>query len=130
MQRLCDFCSLPYTAKSTRSRFCSGRCRKRHSRSPFASADIVDLTTRSKPGELVATLRAELAAADRLGTVAGQQALELAARIESPAETGSAVASLSKELRVLLAEVAKPLAREWTPLDELRARRARKLGGR
>jgi len=56
----------------------------------------------------------------------GQQALELARRIVSPSSTGSSVATLSRELREVMVEVAKNSPAAANPLDELRARRARK----
>ncbi len=128
MKRSCDFCGIEYEPKSPKSRFCSPRCRVRNHRSP-ASATVTPLPVRQDaPGGLVEALRAELAVNGMVDTVQGQQALALAARIESPAETGSGVASLSKELRVVMGELAGRVVAD-DPLDEIRARRLRKLAG-
>lgn len=61
--------------------------------------------------------------ADRLDTVLGQQALALAAQIVSPFQTGAGVASLSKELRAVMAEAMRGVAAAADPVDELRRRR-------
>jgi hypothetical protein len=52
---------------------------------------------------------ADLAKVDVLNTIPGRAALALAYRIESPMETGSAAASMTKELSRLVDE-AKALA--------------------
>ena len=61
--------------------------------------------------------------ADRLDTVAGQVAFELAVRVANRREMGSAVASLSKQLREAMAEALAGVAVAADPLDEIRARR-------
>jgi hypothetical protein len=63
-----------------------------------------------------------------LDTVAGQQAVELARRIGSPFETGSAVAAMSRQLQAVMTEALKFAAAE-DPLDELRKRRDAKRVG-
>ena len=76
----------------------------------------------SGPG-LVAAVRAELEAADRLSTVAGQHALELARRIAAAPEMSSGVAALSRELRAVMGEALAGVGAAADPVDELRARR-------
>jgi hypothetical protein len=78
---------------------------------------------------LYATTRQKLEAVDRVDTVAGQQALTLAARMSSPSETGAAIASLSRQLSVVMAEALAGATVAADPVDELGARRERKYAG-
>ena len=78
---------------------------------------------------LVAATRRELQAADRLDSVAGQQALKLAERMYGLFDTGSAIAALSRELRAAMAEALKDAPRAGDSLDELAERRRRKAAG-
>jgi hypothetical protein len=90
----------------------------------------------SKPAEtagepvsgLVAATRAELEAADRLGSAFGQAALALAVRVESGRDTGAAVAALTRELRASLDAALANARAAGSPLDaakdELARRRA------
>lgn len=76
----------------------------------------------------MAATEAKLAAAGRLDGPEGQAALILATRIEhAEAETGSAVASLVRQLHETLAEALKDASGAASPLDELRARRERRF---
>jgi hypothetical protein len=68
-----------------------------------------------------------LTAAGALDTVDGQLALVLAERIESPGQTGSAVAALHAELRRLMTVIDARVKVE-DPLDKLRRRRDRRRG--
>jgi uncharacterized protein YoaH (UPF0181 family) len=43
-------------------------------------------------------------------------------------DTGSAVAAMSRELRAVMAEALKGAAQAVDPMDELAARRARRIG--
>ena len=83
----------------------------------------------SIPTGLGSVTARELEAADRLDTVLGQAALVLARRIESPMETGSSIASMTKQLRETLADALKGAQRVADPLDEIRARRDSKRAG-
>jgi hypothetical protein len=78
---------------------------------------------------LLESIRATLEAAGRLNSVAGQLALSLTRAMESPIQTGSSVAALSKELRVVMAHVMRDAPAVADPLDELARRRERKLMG-
>jgi hypothetical protein len=53
-------------------------------------------------------------------------ALALAQRLDSPRETGAAVAALAKQHSAVLADLEKRGRRAVDPLDELRARRKAK----
>ena len=126
MQRPCDSCGREYEAKRPRSRFCGATCRQRAARAPapvphqkaVATAPLTTPLT-----GLADVTRREMEAAGRLNTTLGQQAVALAARIESPMETGASVASLSRELRAVMAEAMQGVAVARDPMDELRARR-------
>lgn len=81
------------------------------------------------PAELVAATRKKLTDAGRLDTVLGQQALLLAQRLtEGRIDTGSSLASLSKELRAVMVDALEGTSRTVDPVDELEERRARKFG--
>lgn len=125
MQRNCDACGGQYTAKRPNSRFCSEGCRKKAARgteSPRIEPIVADPavpTTRSR-------VQAELDAAGRGETYLGAAALALADRIDqSTAVMG--FAALVKELRSTMDAALVGAKKAADPLDELRARRDRKL---
>lgn len=115
-------CGRTFQATNPRAKYCSSTCRSRGNR---AGGSVVELPTQEPTNDsgLLAATRSELSAAGVLDTVLGQQALELAARISSPMSTGASVASLSKELRVVMVEATAGAQAVGDPLDELRARR-------
>ena len=125
MLRRCDSCGVEYAAKRAASRFCSPRCRQRARRSSSPVALPVPSLARpvSSPSVLVESVRRELAAAGRDDSWLGQQALALAAKIDAGQDTGSGIASLSKELRSVMGAALEGVAQAADPLDELRARR-------
>jgi hypothetical protein len=93
---------------------------------------------RPRPGEspprpvntaLVDAVRAELTIAGRLDSAPGQRALRLAVAMCEFGITGGGLAALSKELRATMAEALQNAATANDPLDELRARRDRKVLG-
>jgi hypothetical protein len=135
-RRNCDSCGDAYTAKTARSRYCSDRCKVRYSRGV-----VVPIETKAKPspppaagddvrpqpaGVLGATIR-ELELAERLETPAGQAALVLAWRLDGNRDTGSAMATMTRQLRETLAEALKGARREGSKLDELTERRRQRL---
>jgi hypothetical protein len=84
-------------------------------------------------GSLIAVTSQELADAGRLESPAGRAALILAARIDVSvfsADTGSSVASLVRQFHASLAEALKDAGEASDPVDELQARRERKLAAR
>ncbi len=125
MNRSCESCGGPYEAVRSNARYCSERCKKRGQRGHLvqlpAAADTDGGTALSD------AVRAELEDAGRLNTSLGQAALTLARRIEGGRDTGSAVASLNRELRSTLADavmgakVARSSLESYR--DELRVRR-------
>lgn len=123
MQRTCNACGKPYQAQRSTSKFCSSSCRARAAQgAPIASATPIAEAS----GGLSAATERELRDAGRFDTILGQQALALARRIESPAETGASVASMSKEFRAVMAEALDGVNAAADPLDELRLRRDRR----
>lgn len=79
----------------------------------------------SEPGEVAAAVEAELVAAGRRHTVAGELAVSLARRVDATDESSSTVATLSREFRACLAAAMAGALPGPDPLDELRARRER-----
>lgn len=78
--------------------------------------------------ELWTATLGELTGAGQVASASGQAALLLARRLDSGlTETGSSVASMVREHRAALADALKGARAETNPLDELRARRERKL---
>ena len=78
-------------------------------------------------GSLVESVEAELVAAGKHDASIGQQALSLARRIMSEQDSGAAIASMHKELRVMMnAATAGSAADAGDFLDELSARRERR----
>ncbi|GAC1386312.1 MAG: hypothetical protein NVSMB4_13570 [Acidimicrobiales bacterium] len=129
----CATCGGSFEASKGNARFCGATCRKRGERAKNLALTLPPAPEGaqgvSEP-DLVAAVRRELSEADRLTTVAGQVALELAVRVANRREMGSAVASLSKQLREAMAEAMVNVAVEASPLDEIRARRdARRNAG-
>ncbi len=95
MNRECDACGTEYEAQRKTSQYCSTRCRMRASRRPETA-----VAAEAPDGDgLLNALRCELAAAGRLETALGQQAIALAVKLASPFDTGSAMAAVSRELR-------------------------------
>jgi hypothetical protein len=90
-------------------------------------ANVVALAA-ERPAALVEAVTSELEAAGRLNSSLGQQGILLAARIGAPFDTGSSIAAVSKELRVVMTKALKDTQLGTDPLDQLRARRLSKLG--
>ena len=132
MERPCDSCGAPYSAKSPLSRYCSSRCAKRAQRtglSRSAAEPAVVAAVPSGAGAVEAAVRDALEAAGRLSAPAGQVALVLARRLDAPGgESGSGLASVARQLAVTVAAVTSNVPSADDLLDELRIRRDRKLG--
>lgn len=123
LPRDCDWCGTAYVPRRS-SRFCSDRCRMRYKRSPLAVLGVPHPSRDGRVGDLEAATGRELRAVGAVDSPEGQLALVLARRMESPAESGGSVASLSKELRRVMAGMTNE--QEFDPLDELRLRRDRR----
>jgi len=124
----CESCGAVFEAARSDARFCGERCRKRAQRGAAGGPvrPVERLDDLPGPG-LAAAVLAELEAAGRVDTAGGQSALTLARRIEDGRDTGSAIASLNREMRATLAEAVKgakvPLSSIESYRDELADRR-------
>jgi hypothetical protein len=131
--RTCDVCGDPFVAVRENARFCSARCRKRHSRNPD---DVVPTVIRAAPlveGEVSSieeATRAQLEAVDRARSPLGQIALLLARRLdENRRESGMGVAAVVREHSRVLADAVRGASAAADPVDQLRVRRDRKRAG-
>jgi hypothetical protein len=124
-ERLCDQCGAAYLAKRSTSKFCSEKCRNDAKSKPSVTQLRVVLPVADG---VTAVVEAELEAAGRVRTVAGQAALVLARRLDNGSlETGPALASLAKQLESTLAVALRGAALKPDALDELKAARDRKF---
>ncbi len=135
IKRRCDVCGKPYEAKLSSSRFCGGTCRARASRMGGVPASLAVLKQDDEPTSpsgTVAAVRVELEAVEQSTSALGAMALALAARIDSGRETGSAMATLTRESRLTMDE-ARASGRHASSIaeklgDELAQRRAQRGG--
>jgi hypothetical protein len=128
MKRQCEVCSTGYLAKRRNSRYCGGRCQKRAQRGGLSAPRKVRVLRPppDEPSALVLVVERELSEAGRLNSALGQQALLLAGRISAGTyDTGSAIASMSRELTAVMARALDGAHRGDDPLDELKRRRIR-----
>lgn len=139
MERNCAACGSPYEAKTSRSKYCSERCKRRYHRGARAEEPAPQRAKKraKRSADEPATIQSveaatimQLAEANRLGTPLGQSALILARRLDaSSADTGAGVASLAKQLQATLDAALANADTADDPLDELRARREAKRAG-
>lgn len=126
MERTCDGCGNAYEAATARSQFCrTPECDRARARARKAKqrGTVVQLPTRepADDGSNEAITRAELAAAGRLDTIAGRNALSLARRLDAGAQdSGSSFAALAKQH---LAAVEKALEGAAAVEDPIELRR-------
>lgn len=129
MQRRCESCGKSYEAARKTSKYCGGTCRVRASRGALAPAvsPLAALPDPSPDTGLVAMVEKELRDAGRLDTFLGQAAVALARRIVADQDTGSAIASLNREMRATVADAVKGASVARSAVDrrkdELAARR-------
>jgi len=135
MERKCLVCGTPYLAQRPQAKYCGATCRQRARRGGLAGAPpaavaaataaVNTVESAGSSSGLIAAVTAELEAAGRLNTVAGQHALELANRIVNAPGMNTGVAALSKQLQAVLAEALRDAATSGAvdPVDELKARR-------
>jgi hypothetical protein len=140
--RPCDACGEPYEAKTARSRYCSDRCKRRYHRGARAPENVTPLEPRKRKkrppadgqpvgdaGPVEKATVAALQEVDRAGTPLGAAAVVLARRLDEGRDTGQGFASLAKQLQATLGSATAGVHVEADPVDELRARRARKAAG-
>lgn len=106
-------------AAHPRSKTCGDKCRKAKSRGATAPPSE---TLEAETSPLVAATRARLAEVGLADSMIGRQALRLAEAM-SEGDTGSGIATLSRELRATMAEALQDAVAAEDPLDELRLRR-------
>jgi len=130
MEHACASCGNPFSGRKD-AKFCSATCRKRGERAGISLVTAADVppTRLNQPKPLVDAIRARLEKAERLDTPAGQSALLLAERMHAGRDTGSALASMSRELSARMAEALAGAVLEADLLDELAERRRRKAAG-
>src|SRR4051812_21005837 len=127
MPRLrCESCGNEFRAQRTSAKYCGPTCRSRaHRAKPAeqpAPAPVTRLPFSTDPfrSNLEQTVINELERAERLHTVAGQQAVALAAQLSSVMATPSGMASVSKELSRVMETALAGMSKEDS-VDELRA---------
>ena len=127
MERACDYCGTMYTPRRSTSRYHSPSCRAQAAKAR-AAGRVVSLPPAGDvpEGALVVATRRELVEAGMVETTLGQQALELARRISVGHDSGSSIAALSKELRVVMSAALASVEDAGDPIDELKAWRDRK----
>lgn len=121
-ERECDECGETFVAKTSRARFCKTACRVKANRRP-AKRGAAKTSEKAGPapdrGGLVSQTAADLSKADVLDTIPGRAALALAYRIESPMETGSAAAAMTRELSRLVEEAMALRPKRQDGIDTL-----------
>ena len=140
MKVSCLECQSLFEAKSRAATFCSGKCRQRASvrdkearkegqLAPVSAISPPDTAVSPPESALVSTTRRELTDAGVVDTVPGQIALRLAQKLSQPGDTGSAMASLARQLSAAMAEALAGGEKKTDGLDELASRRLQKAAG-
>lgn len=129
----CQGCGDPFTAKSSRAKWCKPGCKKRVQRNPPAPGlpDEEPDSSWADAHPFVAATRRDLEASNALDTFNGQLAIVLAKRLVNPEESG--VSALANQVRIALAaalgEAAPPNGGGEEPAEDddevTRARKAR-----
>lgn len=126
----CAQCGESFEAARATAKFCGPRCRQQSRRAmprkaPEPVAVDVEPDGEETPRILVVT-RTEVERMKKTDTVLGQQALELAARLASPKDTGSAIAAVSRELDRVMLRLQSGAAQAEDQLASARRRRDEK----
>jgi len=114
--KTCAKCGAPFESKAHNAKRCPS-CRPGHER-PAAAAPSV-----------LTAVEAQLAATGKATAPLGAAAVVLAARLDLGADTGSGMAAMAKELRTIVAELARAAPAVNDQVDELRKRRKARLHG-
>lgn len=128
MHRSCQRCGKGYEAQRSTSVYCSASCRasagKARAKGRVRPAAVQQLRPDVAVASVEAATRVELGD-EFTGSAVGQQALLIARRLDAGVDTsGSAVASLSKQLTVLLGQVAAARAEQVAEDDPVARARA------
>lgn len=151
LQITCEECGKPFEAKTRRAKFCHVNCRVRANRRPGkvgkakaaqsasgapTGGQVVTLPTASGPdagseqpeGLLAAQVRTSLTEYEALETFAGAAAVRVAQQIDRGEDSGSAVATMTKELSRLMAEArAEAAPKKRDGADDVMSRAAEKI---
>jgi hypothetical protein len=134
----CATCSTDFNARSSRARFCSAKCRTaaHYRRTKLGIPETRETKPKARkpkpvdsPTGTLGAVIAELTAAGRLQTSAGQAAIVLARRIDDGAESSSGLAALTREMSARMAEATANVVQAGDALDELRAKREARRAG-
>ncbi|MEI8082707.1 MAG: hypothetical protein WCI74_12765, partial [Actinomycetes bacterium] len=106
--------------RSGQRKYCE-RCSPPRRRKGAVPANVIPLPTGN--GSCRAAVLTALRAAQVEHTVGGAVALLLAERLDSGTDSGSAIATLAKQLQATLADALRGTKVKDSPLDELRRRR-------
>lgn len=130
MIKSCRRCSKEFESDASTAMYCSKSCRQAASRAKKTTVALPTASSGSVENSVstVATVTRQLEMTGRLDTYLGAAAVQLAQRIDaSTAVMG--FAALVKELRSTMDAALEGVQVADDPLDELRARRDRKLTG-
>jgi hypothetical protein len=136
----CAKCQTLFEARTRQATFCGVKCRQaasREDREARKEGKIAPISVISPPetpdspprSSLVATTLAKLEEAEAVDTVEGQIALRLAEKLSQPGDTGSAMASLARQLSAAMAEALAAGTKKTDVLDELSIWRQNKASG-
>ena len=122
IEKPCEECGATFEAKRQTAKFCGPACRVRANRRPAkqgAATAGTSTTATYERGGLLGQVIADLTTEGVLDTIPGKAALTLAYRIESPMETGSAAASMTRELSRLVDEAKALKPKRQDALDDI-----------
>lgn len=126
----CAQCGEEFEAKRSTAKFCGTRCRQQSRRAMPRKRDEHQATDDAATDEglprILVVTRTEVERLKKTDTVLGQQALELAARLASPKDTGSAIAAVSRELDRVMLRLQSGAAKAEDQLAAARRRRDEK----
>jgi hypothetical protein len=136
----CAKCQTLFEARTRQATFCSVKCRQASSRedrearkdgkiAPVSSISPAETSDSPPVSSLVAITLAKLEEAEAVETVEGQIALRLAEKLAGTGDTGSAMASLARQLSAAMSEALAAGTKKTDVLDELGAWRERKASG-
>lgn len=139
MTKPCAHCGADFTARSSAARFCSTKCRSAagyrrrtgHVPPTLTLAPQLEDDPLPTDGTLTAVTERDLRALGAEHSIGGTLALLLARAIDTGGFTGSGLTALSREYRVVMAEIKAAAAPPVeSPLDRIRrARDARRATG-
>lgn len=117
----CKKCKRRFTPARATVRVYCFECRPPRTSSSGTLATAPPRSDTDGPGPIESATKAELEAADRLSTVAGQVAVRLARDLDSAALTGSQAASVGDRLLKVMASATAGVPAEPDEIDEFRA---------